>query len=195
MLYTTYIITTMLLSQNQFARTFRGTSVDYARSVTQTTDGGYAVAGGTGSFGAGDYDALVLKLASDGSYPGCIGDCSPTVMTVSPSTSTPSVGAACSPSTSSPTLTVTTPTPTITDACPPGVIEGTGSVPKPGITASSLPGAALFFSPEAMPIKIYAADGRLAYSGNLEKGENLISLETGAYLWMAGLYRGKVAIR
>ncbi|MGC8893499.1 MAG: hypothetical protein ACP5QG_01470, partial [candidate division WOR-3 bacterium] len=62
-----FLTTNMLLAQGLFARTFGGTSWDYAHSITQTSDGGYAVAGWTESFGAGSYDFLVLKLTSDGS--------------------------------------------------------------------------------------------------------------------------------
>ncbi|MEO0211311.1 MAG: hypothetical protein ABIN66_05580, partial [candidate division WOR-3 bacterium] len=50
-----------------WARTFGGNLGDYAQSVIQTQDGGYAVAGYTASFGAGNSDVLVLKLNSDGS--------------------------------------------------------------------------------------------------------------------------------
>ncbi|MEO0191692.1 MAG: hypothetical protein ABIM46_02790, partial [candidate division WOR-3 bacterium] len=49
-----------------WAKAFGGTSEEVARSVIQTSDGGYAVAGWTRSSGAGGYDILVLKLASDG---------------------------------------------------------------------------------------------------------------------------------
>jgi len=178
-----------------WARTFGGATHDYARSITQTTDGGYAVAGYTQSFGAGSDDFLVLKLNPDGNYPDCVQNCSPTVNTPSPSTSTPSVGADCSPSTSSPTPTVNTPDLTITDACPPAVEESNLSRPRPGITCSPFPGGAMFISPYETPINIYAADGRLTYSGQLEKGKNRIGLETGVYIWKAGPFKGKVVIR
>ncbi|MEO0248824.1 MAG: hypothetical protein ABIN58_04645 [candidate division WOR-3 bacterium] len=49
-----------------WARTFGGTSGDFAYSITQTSDGGFVVAGSTLSFGAGNYDLLVLKLNSSG---------------------------------------------------------------------------------------------------------------------------------
>lgn len=120
MFYTTYLITTMLFSQNLFARTFGGTSYDEAYSITQTTDGGCAVAGHTESFGAGDRDFLVLKLAPNGSYPGCVEACSPKVGKPSlkkswpkPAVSTPSLLL------SSPEPTVTSPDLTITEACEP----------------------------------------------------------------------------
>ena len=63
------------------------------------------------------------------------------------------------------------------------------------ITCSPVPRGALFNSPEALAIKIYAADGRLVYSGNLQKGENRIGLDRGVYLWRAGKHRGKAVIR
>jgi len=50
-----------------WSKTFGGTGYDEAYSIQQTTDGGYIVAGLTGSFGAVWYDAYVLKLDSDGS--------------------------------------------------------------------------------------------------------------------------------
>ncbi|HOQ40376.1 MAG TPA: hypothetical protein PK561_08220, partial [Fervidobacterium sp.] len=51
----------------EWQKTFGGNGEDQATSIQQTTDGGYIVAGGTTSFGAGNYDVYVLKLNSDGS--------------------------------------------------------------------------------------------------------------------------------
>ncbi|MEO0158090.1 MAG: hypothetical protein ABIM59_05095, partial [candidate division WOR-3 bacterium] len=57
----------VLLGQNLWAKTYGGPMTEEARSITQTTDGGYVVAGLTYSFGAGYYDCFVLKLNPDGS--------------------------------------------------------------------------------------------------------------------------------
>jgi len=49
-----------------WARTFGGVGDDGARSIIHTSDGGFAVAGYTRSFGAGSTDFLILKLDPDG---------------------------------------------------------------------------------------------------------------------------------
>ncbi|MGB9789308.1 MAG: delta-60 repeat domain-containing protein [Thermotoga caldifontis] len=48
-----------------WAKWYGGSSYDRAYSIQQTSDGGYIVAGYTGSFGAGG-DVYILKLDSDG---------------------------------------------------------------------------------------------------------------------------------
>jgi hypothetical protein len=50
----------------QWAKTIGGSDWDEAYSIIQSSDGGYVVAGYTGSFGAGGYDMLVVKLDSSG---------------------------------------------------------------------------------------------------------------------------------
>jgi uncharacterized delta-60 repeat protein len=51
----------------RWAKSYGGSSADAARSIQQTTDGGYIVAGYTTSFGAGGSDVWLVKMASDGS--------------------------------------------------------------------------------------------------------------------------------
>jgi hypothetical protein len=51
-----------------WSRTYGGTKDDYGESVVQTSDGGYAIAGETQSFGvAGDFDFYLVKTDSTGS--------------------------------------------------------------------------------------------------------------------------------
>jgi uncharacterized delta-60 repeat protein len=50
----------------QWSRAIGGTGYDEALSIQQTSDGGYIVAGYTNSFGAGRFDALIIKLNSSG---------------------------------------------------------------------------------------------------------------------------------
>jgi hypothetical protein len=55
------------LGQSQFQIAIGGTDKDFAYSMIQTADGGYALAGYTMSFGAGSYDMYILKLNASGS--------------------------------------------------------------------------------------------------------------------------------
>lgn len=51
----------------QWQYAYGGTDADLGRSIQQTSDGGYILAGQTSSFGAGKSDILVMKLNPDGS--------------------------------------------------------------------------------------------------------------------------------
>jgi hypothetical protein len=50
----------------EWSKIYGGMGVDYARSVIQTSDGGYALAGCTSSYGAGDFDYWLVKTDSEG---------------------------------------------------------------------------------------------------------------------------------
>ena len=50
----------------QWTRTYGGAGSDWAYAVTQTTDGGFALAGGTVSFGAGGADGWLVKTDARG---------------------------------------------------------------------------------------------------------------------------------
>jgi hypothetical protein len=50
----------------QWTKTIGGPNYEEGRSLIQTSDGGYAIAGETYSFGAGGYDVYVVKLDANG---------------------------------------------------------------------------------------------------------------------------------
>jgi hypothetical protein len=70
-----YLIKTDSDGNNQWERTFGGSSYDYSYSVQQTSDGGYIIAGLTSSFGAGAADVYLIKLFCAGAYGDLNGDC------------------------------------------------------------------------------------------------------------------------
>ena len=62
-----FLTLTHLMSFNlPWARIYGGSDYDWTKSIQQTSDGGYIVAGYTYSFGAGENDCWILKLTSAG---------------------------------------------------------------------------------------------------------------------------------
>jgi hypothetical protein len=73
----------------QWDKTYGGTANDWGFSVIQTSDGGYAIAGNTNSFGAGNFDFRLVKTDSAGmtqwsrTYGGVSYECSRSVVQTS----------------------------------------------------------------------------------------------------------------
>jgi len=61
-----WLVKTDSLGNHEWNRAIGGTDVDRAHAVQQTADGGYIIAGYTGSFGAGLYDMLLVKTDPSG---------------------------------------------------------------------------------------------------------------------------------
>jgi len=61
-----YIVKLDVNGALQWSKTVGGTDLDAAHSIIQTTDGGYAVAGLSNSFGAGSLDMYIVKLDGSG---------------------------------------------------------------------------------------------------------------------------------
>ncbi len=61
-----YLIKTKANGDTLWTRTYGGALSEEALSIQQTSDGGYVVAGFTSSFGAGSYDAYLLKTDQNG---------------------------------------------------------------------------------------------------------------------------------
>jgi hypothetical protein len=61
-----YLIKTNVNGDTVWTRTFGGNRSDISYSVQQTSDGGFIIAGLTGSFGAGSFDAYLIKTDANG---------------------------------------------------------------------------------------------------------------------------------
>jgi hypothetical protein len=64
--YNMYIVKLSPTGTLQWTRTIGEANQEHGNVIIQTTDGGYMVAGGTASFGAGDYDMYIVKLDFSG---------------------------------------------------------------------------------------------------------------------------------
>jgi len=64
-----WLVKTSIEGNVQWNQTYGGTGVEYAGSIVQTSDGGYALAGMTGSFGAGSDDFWLVKTDENGVVP------------------------------------------------------------------------------------------------------------------------------
>ncbi len=63
-----YVIRGSAAGDSLWARTYGGTKADFGNAVTGGVDGGYIIAGRTASFGAGFYDAYLVKIDDDGNF-------------------------------------------------------------------------------------------------------------------------------
>lgn len=61
-----YVVKTDEFGDEQWSQSYGGENEDYGFSVQITSDGGYIVAGYTNSFGAGGWDAYLIKLDQNG---------------------------------------------------------------------------------------------------------------------------------
>jgi hypothetical protein len=61
-----WLVKTDLTGKQQWNKTYGGTNDDYVSSIVQTNDGGYALAGYTYSYGAGNQDCWLIKTDSAG---------------------------------------------------------------------------------------------------------------------------------
>jgi len=64
--YDFWLVKTDSSGTMQWSKTYGGGGDDAAFSLVLTSDGGYALAGFTGSYGAGDYDGFLVKTDSSG---------------------------------------------------------------------------------------------------------------------------------
>jgi hypothetical protein len=178
--YDIFFVKTDANGNIQWAKTYGGTSYDYAYSVQQTSDGGYIVAGTTWSFGAGNYDIFLIKTDANGNIGSCsiVRSVSPTVNTVSPSVTTPSLSvSSVSPIVNTVSPTVTSPALSVSAPCPLSISEFCQVVS--GLITSYKGGIKITKSGE-FEVKVYNVSGGIVKSAR-DKNEVKLELSRGVY--------------
>lgn len=64
--YNIYAVKTNSIGDTLWTKSYGGNNYDFGQAVQQTADGGYIIAGYTGSFGPGDPDVYLLKIDAMG---------------------------------------------------------------------------------------------------------------------------------
>jgi hypothetical protein len=175
-----------------WSKTYGGTNNDWAFSVQQTYDGGYILAGETWSFGAGRGDIFLIKTDVNGNIGSCsiVRNVSPTVNTVSPTVTTPSLSvSSVSPIVNTVSPTVTSPTLTVSEPCPLSISEF--CQPVSGIITQYKGGIKVSGSGE-FEVKVYNVSGSIVKS---VKGKNEVKLELSRGVYFVEVVSDRKLIR
>jgi hypothetical protein len=185
-----FLIKTDANGNVQWAKTYGGTDDDWAYSVQQTSDGGYIVAGWTGSWPY--YDIFLIKTDENGNIGSCsiVQNVSLTVTTPSPTVTTFSLSvSSVSLTVNSPSPTITSPTLTVSEPCPLSISEFCQVVS--GLITPYKGGIKVRGSGE-FEVKVYNVSGGVVKSA---RGENEVKLELSRGVYFVEVISGGKTIR
>ncbi len=143
------------------------------------------------NYDTGEPETIIIRVGGDGNYADCLLPASPNAFELTASlTDLGATASAITLTVDSLSCQIGEVAVEVSEICPTGC-EESACLGARGLICASVRGGLLFNAFQETSIKVFRADGSLAFSGRLTPGKNLVKLPPGIYLWKTDGAKGK----